>query len=254
VIYELTMDILFLGTGTSTGIPQIGCKCEACISTDPKDKRLRASVLISEGESRILIDAGPDLRRQLLTANINHLSAILLTHEHYDHLGGLDDVRPLGKSEIYAEKRVLDVIHRNMPYCFSEVKYPGTPVIHLNEIDENIFSINNIKIQPIRVMHANLPILGFRIGNFAYLTDVKTLDDKSIGQLKGLDVLVLNALRPAQHISHLSLHEALDLADKIGAGKTYFTHMNHDMGLHQLVNESLPSTIQLAYDGLQFSL
>jgi phosphoribosyl 1,2-cyclic phosphate phosphodiesterase len=248
------MDILFLGTGTSTGVPQIGCKCETCASTDVKDKRLRASVLITEGESQILIDAGPDLRRQLLSNQISHLSAILLTHEHYDHVGGLDDVRPLGESEVYAEQRVLGVVQRNMPYCFVEKKYPGVPTIHLHEIDENTFYINGIKIQPIRVMHANLPILGFRIGNFAYLTDVKTIDNKSIDQLKNLDVLVLNALRPAQHLSHLSLNEALDIAGKVGARKTYFTHMNHHMGLHEAVNKSLPQKIQLAYDGLKLSL
>jgi phosphoribosyl 1,2-cyclic phosphate phosphodiesterase len=248
------MDILFLGTGTSTGVPQIGCKCETCASTDVKDKRLRASVLITEGESQILIDAGPDLRRQLLSNQISHLSAILLTHEHYDHVGGLDDVRPLGESEVYAEQRVLGVVQRNMPYCFVEKKYPGVPTIHLHEIDENTFYINGIKIQPIRVMHANLPILGFRIGNFAYLTDVKTIDNKSIDQLKNLDVLVLHALRPAQHLSHLSLNEALDIAGKVGARKTYFTHMNHHMGLHEAVNKSLPQKIQLAYDGLKLSL
>ena len=248
------MDILFLGTGTSTGVPQIGCTCKTCVSTDSNDKRLRASVLISEGESQILIDAGPDLRQQLLTYMINQLSGILITHEHYDHVGGLDDLRPLGKSQIYAEKRVSDVIKRNMPYCFGDKRYPGSPLIELNEIDENSFYINSIKIQPIRVMHANLPILGFRIGNFAYLTDVKTIDDKSIDQLKDLDILVLNALRPEPHISHLSLSEALDLTQKIGANKTYFTHMNHHMGLHHIVNQSLPKNIQLAYDGLQLSL
>ena len=252
--YELTMDILFLGTGTSTGVPQIGCKCETCTSTDIKDKRLRASVLITEGDSQILIDAGPDLRRQLLANQISRLSAILLTHEHYDHVGGLDDVRPLGESDIYAEKRVLGVIQRNTPYCFAEKRYPGVPTIHLHEIDENEFYINNIKIQTIRVMHANLPILGFRVGKFAYLTDVKTIDEKNIELLKDLDVLVLNALRPAQHLSHLSLSEALDIAAKVGARKTYFTHMNHHMGLHETVNQLLPENIELAYDGLKLSL
>lgn len=248
------MDILFLGTGTSTGIPQIGCKCDSCISTDKKDKRLRASVLITEGNSQILIDAGPDLRQQLLTYHINKLSSILLTHEHYDHIGGLDDVRPLGISQLYAEKRVLEIIQRNMPYCFGNKKYPGVPSIQLHEIDEKFFFINNIRIQPIRIMHAKLPILGFRIGNFAYLTDVKYIEKPSFDQLENLEILVLNALRPDYHISHLSLEEALDLAHKIGARKTYFTHMSHDMGLHQVVNQNLPNNIQLAYDGLQLSI
>jgi len=248
------MNIIFLGTGTSTGIPQIGCTCDTCLSGDTKDKRLRASVLITEGESQILIDCGPDLRQQLLLNNVSQLSAVLLTHEHYDHIGGLDDVRPLGNTQLYGEKRVLDIIRRNMPYSFSENKYPGVPLIDLNEIGEEEFLVNNIRIQPIRVMHANLPILGYRIGKFAYLTDVKTLSDKSIDQLQGLDTLVLTALRTQKHISHLSLDEALNIATKINARKTYFTHMSHDMGLHATINKLLPDNIELAYDGLQLKL
>ncbi len=248
------MNIIFLGTGTSTGIPQIGCTCDTCLSGDTKDKRLRASVLITERESQILIDCGPDLRQQLLLNNVSQLSAVLLTHEHYDHIGGLDDVRPLGNTQLYGEKRVLDIIRRNMPYSFSENKYPGVPLIDLNEIGEEEFLVNNIRIQPIRVMHANLPILGYRIGKFAYLTDVKTLSDKSIDQLQGLDTLVLTALRTQKHISHLSLDEALNIATKINARKTYFTHMSHDMGLHATINKLLPDNIELAYDGLQLKL
>jgi len=248
------MDILFLGTGTSTGVPEIGCTCETCLSTDVKDNRLRASVLIREGESQILIDAGPDLRQQMLTYKIDKLSGVLITHEHYDHLGGIDDLRPLGKSQIYAEKKVCEVIKKNMPYCFGEKRYPGSPVIELHEITEKPFFVNNIEIQPIRVMHARLPILGFRVGNFAYLTDVKTIEESSIGKLKNLDILVLNALRPAPHMSHISLSEALEITKKIGAKKTFFTHMNHHMGFHKLVNQQLPENIQLAYDGLELKL
>lgn len=248
------MKLLFLGTGTSTGIPQIGCTCRVCTSTNQKDKRLRASVLITEGNTQILIDCGPDLRQQLIRHKINRLSGILLTHEHYDHIGGLDDVRPLGKAQVYAEKKVLSVIQRNMPYCFVENKYPGVPIIQLHEINETGFYIDEIKIQPIRIMHARLPILGFRIGNVAYLTDVKTIDDKAIEQLQGLDILVLNALRIEKHISHISLSEALDIARSIGAHKTYFTHMSHDMGLHDEVNLFLQKHIQLSYDGLELNL
>jgi len=244
------MDLLFLGTGTSTGVPQIGCKCNVCTSTAKKDNRLRASVLITDGTTKILIDCGPDLRQQLLLHKVIELSAILLTHEHYDHVGGLDDVRPLGESQLYAEKKVLNVIQRNMPYCFGENKYPGVPKINLHEIDENVFYIDHLKVLPIRVMHAELPILGFRIGNIAYLTDVKTIDEKAIKQLQGLDILVLNALRITKHISHLSLNEALEIAGKVGAKKTFFTHMSHDIGLHEEVNQLLPGNIQLAYDGL----
>ena len=248
------MNLLFLGTGTSTGVPQIGCKCNICRSADSKDKRLRASVLLTEGDTKLLIDCGPDLRQQLLTNDIDAISAVLLTHEHYDHVGGIDDVRPLGDTQLYAEKRVLTVIQRNMPYCFADVKYPGVPIIHLNEINENDFFIEGIRIQPIRIMHAKLPILGFRIGKVAYLTDIKTIDNNSIDKLQGIDVLVMSALRINNHISHLSLEEALEIAGKIGARKTYFTHMSHDMGLHEEVNNRLPADIQLAYDGLQMSI
>ena len=245
------MELLFLGTGTSTGVPQIGCKCDVCVSTHDKDKRLRASVLITVGNSKILIDCGPDFRQQILTHKVDFISAVLLTHEHYDHVSGLDDLRPFGKTEVYAEKKVINIIQRNMPYCFSENKYPGVPTIHLHEIDESEFHIDNLKVQPIRLMHAKLPILGFRIGNLAYMTDVKTIDNKSIEQLKNLDVLVLNALRIGKHISHLSLSEALEIAEKIGAKETYFTHISHDMGFHELVNKALPEHVQLAYDGMK---
>ena len=248
------MELLFLGTGTSTGVPQIGCQCKICKSTDNKDKRLRASVLLTEGNRKILIDCGPDLRQQLLLNNVNSLSAILLTHDHYDHVGGLDDVRPLGDTQLYAEKRVLAVIQRNMPYCFVDIKYPGVPRIHLHEINEAEFFIDDIKVIPIRIMHAKLPILGFRVGQLAYLTDMKTISEQSIDKLQGLDVLVMNALRINTHVSHLSLNEAIEIAQKIGARKTYFTHMSHDIGLNAEVNRLLPENIQLAYDGLKLNI
>ncbi len=248
------MKIQFLGTGTSTGVPQIGCKCKVCTSTDTKDKRLRASVLISEGKSKVLIDCGPDVRLQLLNNHIETISGVVISHEHYDHIGGLDDLRPFGETHIYGENRVLEVIVRNMPYCFAQNKYPGVPVFQLHEIDENHFKIGEINIQPIRVMHAKLPILGFRIGNMAYLTDVKTIEDKYIEQLQNLDVLIINALRPNTHISHLSLDEAISLSKKIGARETYFTHMSHDMGLHREVSLLLPEHFQFAFDGLSLNL
>jgi len=244
------MNLLLLGTGTSTGVPQIGCNCKVCTSDNLKDKRLRASVMITDENTQIIIDCGPDLRQQLLRNKVDYLNGILITHEHYDHISGLDDIRPLGDAQVYGEKRVLQTIRRNMPYCFVENKYPGVPLINLNEIGENEIFIENIKIKPIRIMHAKLPILGFRIGDAAYLTDVKTIEDDSIKQLQNLKILIINALRPAKHIAHLSLDEALELAERIGAKETYFTHMSHDMGLHDVVNHSLPDHVQLAYDGL----
>ncbi len=248
------MNLHFLGTGTSTGVPQIGCNCSVCASNDLKDSRLRSSVMITEGTTQLIIDCGPDLRQQLLRNKVNHLNGILITHEHYDHIGGLDDIRPLGDAQVYGEKRVLQTIKQNMPYCFAENKYPGVPVINLNEIGVEEFYIENIKINPIRIMHAKLPILGFRIGDIAYLTDVKTIEEDSIKQLQNLKVLIINALRPASHIAHLSLSEALVMAKRIGAQETYFTHMSHDMGLHEEVNRLLPDHIQLAYDGLMLDL
>lgn len=248
------MKITFLGSGTSTGVPQIGCKCETCLSDDPKDKRLRASLLVETNDHKFIIDTGPDFRQQLLRHPIEYLSGILLTHEHYDHIGGLDDVRPFGNVPVFAEKNVLNTIRRNMPYCFAENRYPGVPLVKLKEIDEHEFLIDNIIIQPIRILHAKLPALGFRIGQMAYLTDVKYMADQSIEQLQGLDVLILNALRIKPHISHLNLEEAIELTKKINAKKTYFTHMSHDMGKHKNVSLILPEKIELAYDELTISL
>lgn len=242
--------ITFLGTGTSTGIPQIGCSCKVCTSTDPKDKRLRCAAYISINGNHFLIDAGPDLRQQLISNNIINVDAILLTHEHYDHVGGLDDIRPLGKVEIYGEKNVLNAVKRNMPYSFTEKKYPGVPRLQLNEIDIRPFSINGNTIIPIRIMHANLPILGFRIGNIAYLTDIKTLPDEEFNKLQNLNILIINALRIGKHISHLSLDEAIHIAQIIGAKQTFFIHASHDLGLHEEIEQKLPLNIHYAYDNL----
>ncbi len=244
------MKITFLGTGTSTGIPQIGCDCETCTSPDPKDKRLRASVLIEEGDTGILIDSGPDMRQQLLQHNIRRIAGLLITHEHYDHLGGLDDVRPLGEVIVYAEKNVAKVIRQNMSYCFADNKYPGVPAIKLHEIDLQPFTINGLNIVPVRIMHARLPILGFRIENMAYITDLKSISEEELNKLQGLDVLILNALRIKPHISHICLSEAIELALKIGAKRTYFTHFSHHIGKHDLVQAMLPQNMYISYDDL----
>ncbi|MDX9748491.1 MAG: MBL fold metallo-hydrolase [Paludibacter sp.] len=246
--------ITFLGTGTSTGIPLIGCKCDTCSSTDKKDKRLRASVLVETNDTTLLIDAGPDLRQQLLLHRITYLDGILVTHEHYDHIGGLDDVRPLGNMNVYAEEGVLHSIRRNMPYCFAENRYPGVPMLHLHTINTEPFSIYTTRIQPLRLMHARLPILGFRIGDFAYLTDVKTIPKETFTLLRNLKVLVLNALRHEPHIAHLNLDDAIEMAQRIGARKTFFTHFSHDIGKHEIVSLNLPENIELAFDGLQIKV
>lgn len=246
--------VTFLGTGTSTGVPQIGCNCHVCTSQNPKDKRLRCSVLIQINDTDILIDAGPDMRQQLLTHQISSLDGVLITHEHYDHIGGLDDIRPLGKTTIFCEHNVAKTIYRIMPYCFSDYKYPGVPKIELNEITEDDFYLNGIKITPIRVMHAKLPILGYRIGDFAYLTDVKTIPEYSYEKLKGLKTLVINALRQEEHIAHLNISDAIEVSQKINAEATYFTHFSHDLGLHDQIDAQLPENIHLSYDNLSINL
>ncbi|OIP84650.1 MAG: MBL fold metallo-hydrolase [Porphyromonadaceae bacterium CG2_30_38_12] len=244
------MKLTFLGTGTSTGVPQLNCRCSTCTSTDKRDKRLRSSVLIETGGKKLLIDCGPDFRQQALAASLQQLDAILITHEHYDHLGGLDDVRPYGKVAIYAEKRVNEHIQSAMPYCFKAKLYPGVPQLTLHEIDAQEFWLANIRIQPIRIFHAQLPILGFRIANMAYLTDLKTIEESRFEQLRGLDVLILNALRREKHIGHINLEEAIELAQKIAAKKTYFIHFSHDIGLHKDLEKELPPTLFMAYDEL----
>lgn len=242
--------ILFLGTGTSTGVPQLGCKCNVCHSSNPKDKRLRTSALITVNNIRLLIDTGPDLRQQLICNNVSHVDAILITHFHYDHIAGMDDVRPLGEVNVFAEKMVNHTIQRNMPYCFGENRYPGVPNINLHEITEKPFDLKGINIQPIRVMHAKLPILGYRVGDVAYLTDVKTIEEKEIEKLKNLKILVLNALRRKEHPSHLTIQEAIVIAKKINAQQTFFTHASHELGLHKDIEQILPPNIHYAFDNL----
>lgn len=246
--------LTFLGTGTSTGIPLIGCGCPTCQSSDPHDKRLRASVLIETATETLLIDAGPDLRQQLLRHPVQRIDGVLLTHEHYDHIGGLDDIRPFGSIDVYAEANVLSSIQRNMPYCFAKHQYPGIPKLRLHTITTSGFTIGTTRIQPIRAMHARLAVLGFRVGKVAYLTDVKTIPEESMPLLQDLDILVLDALRHEQHIAHLSLDEAVQLANRIGARQTFFTHFSHDIGKHKIVSLILQENQFLAYDGLTLQL
>lgn len=248
------MKITFLGTGTSNGVPVIGCECLVCKSKDPKDKRLRSSVLIEESGKNILIDVTPDFREQMMNLSFQKIDGILITHEHYDHVGGIDDLRPFGRFgelDIYAEQNVSQALQNRLPYCFAPKRYAGIPNINITEIDLSPFYINNVEIIPIRMMHFNLPILGFRIANFAYLTDVKTIQEEELAKLKDLDILVISALRKTEHISHLNLEQAIDLIHKINPKKAYLTHLSHQMGLHSVENNELEEGIYIAYDGLE---
>lgn len=251
------MEIRILGSGTSTGVPEIGCTCPVCTSNDPRDNRLRASALIKTEDATILIDCGPDFRQQILDLPFEKIDGVLISHEHYDHVGGLDDLRPFcrfGEVPIYAENYTADRLRSRMPYCFIEHNYPGVPNIPLREIAPGKpFFINQTSVLPLRVMHGRLPILGYRIGKMAYITDMLTMPEESYEHLHGLDVLVINALRIATHRTHQSLSEALEAAGRIGAKETYLIHMSHHMGLHAEIEEKLPSHVHLAYDGLKIN-
>lgn len=253
------LKITFLGTGTSQGIPVIGCGCAVCQSAYKRDKRLRVSVWVQTYDKSIVIDSGPDFRYQMLRAGVNDLDVILYTHEHKDHIAGLDDIRPYNyilkkRIDIYATERVQEALKREFQYIFSDVKYHGLPQINLHTINQEPFTIGTTEIIPFEVMHYKLPILGYRIGDFTYITDAKTISEQSLEKIKGTKVLVLNALQKESHISHLTFNEAIEMAEKIGAEQTYFTHISHNLGLHEEVGKELPDNIKLAYDGLTIEL
>jgi len=257
---EEQLTVTFLGTGTSQGIPIIGSHHPVCLSSNPKDKRLRVSVLISWKESNYVIDCGPDFRQQLLTHPIEHLDGILFTHEHSDHTAGIDDIRPFffrqGDIPIYAHKRVVQSLKQRFDYIFAdEERYPGAPAVQVNLIDKDTaFYLGDLKIVPVEAFHNRLPVLGFRIQDFAYLTDVKRMEEEEIQKLRNLKVLVVNALRIEPHYSHFNLEEALEFAQEIGAEQTYFTHISHLLGFHEEVDGQLPDGVHLAYDNLKITV
>ncbi|MFN8312361.1 MAG: MBL fold metallo-hydrolase [Cyclobacteriaceae bacterium] len=253
------MKITFLGTGTSQGVPVIGCTCEVCRSLDYRDKRLRTSVHIDVDGVSLVIDTGPDFRQQMLRERVPRLDAILFTHGHKDHTAGLDDVRAYNFMQgqdmpVYGEQHTLAQLRVEFSYAFEPVRYPGIPQLNLIEINDAPFTAAGINIIPLPVTHLRLPVLGFRIGDFSYITDANHISDETIAKLKGTKVLVLNALQKDKHVSHFTLAEALVMAERIGAEKTYFTHMSHKIGLHKDVEAELPGTIALAYDGLAVTL
>lgn len=253
------MKVTFLGTGTSQGIPVIGCGCAVCQSSDPKNKRLRVSVLVETEDKTIVIDSGPDFRYQMLRAGVKDLDAILFTHEHKDHVAGLDDIRPFNyllhkKIDIYATPRVQDALKREFAYIFEDTKYHGLPQITVHTVTSGLFNVGETTIIPIEVLHYKLPVMGYRFKDFTYITDAKTVSAESIEKIKGTKILVINALQINAHVSHFTLSEAIDFANLIGAETTYFTHISHNLGLHENVEKELPANIRLAYDGLSFEL
>ncbi len=249
------MKVTFLGTGTSCGVPTIGCNCEVCTSKDPRDTRLRTSALVETESTRILIDCGPDFRQQVLPLPFRKIDGILLTHSHYDHVAGIDDVRPFcrfGDVDIYADSKTSDSLRHNIPYCFTKEKYPGVPDLRLHTIEPHEeMTVGDIKVMPIRVMHGKLPILGYRFGRFAYITDMKTIEPQEMASLAGVEVLAVNALRfEKPHHSHQLVPDAIEFARNVGAKRTLFIHANHDMGLHATIQKRLPDGFEMAYDGL----
>ncbi|BDD05037.1 MBL fold metallo-hydrolase [Aureibacter tunicatorum] len=253
------MKITFLGTGTSQGVPVINCNCPVCSSLDFRDNRLRTSVHIEIEDKSIIIDTGPDFRQQVLRENIHNLDAILFTHQHKDHVAGLDDVRgfnfSLKKSiPIFARKQVLDQLEKEFPYIFNPGSYKGAPRIIVNEIKNELFSFSDINIIPIEVMHATLPTFGFRINDFVYITDAKTISDEELEKTKNAEILVVNGLQYEEHISHFTIDEALEFIEKANPKKAYITHISHRLGMHNIIDNKMPENVSLAYDGLTLSI
>lgn len=253
------MKITVLGTGTSQGVPVIACDCAVCSSTSELDKRLRSSVMIETNGKTIIIDAGPDFRQQLLREKVKTIDAILVTHEHKDHIGGLDDVRSFNflqkkAVDVYAGKEVLPVIRQCFDYAFSDEKYPGVPEIQLHEVSNEAFEIEGIRILPVRALHYKMPVFGYRIGDFAYLTDLSEISEEEQSKLNGVKVVILAALRKKIHYSHMNLEQALELLKKIKPEKAYLTHISHMMGIHEEIEKELPENVWLAYDGLKIEL
>lgn len=253
------IEAILLGTGTSQGVPVIGCDCPVCRSANEKDKRLRSSLLLKINGKNFVIDAGPDFRQQMLRENLKNLRAIFITHEHVDHIFGLDDIRSFNwlqknSIDIYAEKRVQESIKRIFNYVFAEHKYPGIPRMKLHTINDSSLIIDGIEFMPIRCFHHKLPVYGFRAGNLSYITDTNFIPDEGIEKLKGSRVLIINALREKEHISHFNLQEALEMVVKIKPEKAFLTHISHEFGTHEKIQDLLPENVFVAYDGQRIQM
>jgi len=251
--------IIFLGTGTSQGVPFIGCNCAVCTSPDPRDNRLRSAIWLQSEQTSVVIDTGPDFRQQMLRAGVTKLDAVVYTHGHKDHVAGLDDVRAYNywqnkAMNLYADGLTEEVLRREFQYAFSGVQYPGIPVLDIVPVTGAAFDIGDLHFEPIQVMHYKLPVYGYRIGNFTYITDANYIAPEELEKIRGTEVLVLNALRHEPHISHFTLNEAIALSEKVGAAKTYFTHASHQLGLHAVLEKELPEGMFIAYDGLRLEV
>ena len=253
------MKVTFLGTGTSQGVPVIACRCAVCTSADPRDNRLRSSILIESNGVNVVIDSGPDFRQQMLRAKVNYIDGLVFTHEHKDHIAGMDDIRAFNyvhneKVNIYATERVQDALKREFPYIFEDFKYPGVPEIQMHTISNAPFSVAEMNLIPVEVLHYRLPVLGFRVGDFTYITDANAITEKEIAKIRGSKIVVLNALRKEPHVSHFTLNEAITMLEKIGPEKAYLTHISHQLGRHNDVEAELPAHIRCAYDELILEL
>lgn len=249
------LKITFLGTGTSSGVPMIGCDCEVCTSPDKKDKRLRSSILIQSPNTTLVVDTGPDFRYQMLRVGLKHLDAVVFTHPHKDHIAGLDDIRAFNffskkPMQVFADSLTEEALRRDFYYAFADFKYPGVPEMRMNEIDLNPFVVGDIPVIPVQVWHLKMPVLGFRFGDFTYITDANKIEPEEKEKIKGSQYIVLNALRKDPHISHFTLAEAVALVEELGIPHAYFTHISHQLGRHDSVNKELPAGMELAYDGL----
>lgn len=250
--------VIFMGTGTSGGVPMVGCDCEVCSSPDPKDKRLRSSILVKSETTTVVIDATPDFRQQMLLYKVKRLNGLVITHAHKDHVGGIDDTRPFqyfqqGPTQVYGTASSLRGIKQEIPYAFEENPYPGVPQLQLNEIDLSPFMIGDLPFIPIQVWHHRMPVLGFRIGDFTYITDANRIEEGEKQKIRGSNTLVLNALRKLKHISHFTLGEAVELGRELEIPNVYFTHVSHQLGIQTEINAELPPNMQLAYDGLELN-